>query len=42
MSHAAPFADEIVMTTSNFPQLVGLKRLHAGPKRLLGAAGAAM
>jgi hypothetical protein len=30
-----------MMTINNFPQLEWLKRLHAAPKRLLGAAAAA-
>jgi hypothetical protein len=42
MSHASPFAVQVVMIISSFPQLEWRKRLTAAPKRLLGAAGAAM
>jgi hypothetical protein len=36
------FVDEIAMNISNFPLLEWLKLLTPAPKRLIGAAGAAM
>jgi hypothetical protein len=32
MSHAVPFADEIMLTVSNFSQLEWLKRLTLAPQ----------
>jgi hypothetical protein len=42
MSHAAPTMSHAAHFADNFPKPWRLKRLLTAPKRLLGAAGAAL